>query len=819
MRRRRRAGNAAAATIDVVRRWAADAVADFRFALRVLTRHKTFAIAAIATLALGIGATATVFATIDAVLLRPLPYRDPGALVRIWSANPRGIPRNDVSPPDYFDWREQARTFEDMLAFAPEDTAVGGAGGAVSFKGAAVTANAAVLLGVQPLLGRWFTAAEARRTTEDVVVISEGLWRERFASDPAILGRPLQIDGESSTVIGVMPERFAFPTAETRLWRPLPLAWRNQSRSARFLGVLGRLRDGVSERAAAADLAAAAGRLQQEFPQTNRGWGVTVLPLHESIAGGSRTSLLVVLAAVAALLLIACANVAGLMMARGVARQREFAVRTAIGAARGRLVRQQIVESAAFATFGGAAGLLVTIIACSTIRSSHAIGIPLLDRTVVDARAVVMLAAVSGVAAALAGLTTVLSGVVRFGTTTIAAGGRVTLGNIRVRRIVVGAQIAASTVLLAGGLLLVRTFEKLTSVDAGFDSRHTLLATVSLPGSRYPRDSRARFFDRAIESLRTLPGVEIAGAGGPLPLSGQDGLMRFGVSVEGRAPDSTAPDRAYLRWTAGDYFAAMGIPLRRGRALAASDTRDSPAVAVVDEALSARFFAGEDPVGRRIRLSNETSWRAIVGVVGSVRQTALDRDAEPHLYIPEAQLPSPTLALVLRGRGDPRSLVPLAREAIATLDPELPLSEVRTADDLVAGSVAGRRFNALVLGVFAVAALLLTLVGVYGVVAQSVAQSVKTMGIRLALGATAASVLREHVMRTAGFAAISTAAGTLMACAVAPLLRGLLFGVSPRDPVSLGLAAGILMLAALAAAYVPARQVLKLDVVNALRAD
>jgi putative ABC transport system permease protein len=799
-------------------RLAADARQDLRYASRLLARQKAFTAAAVATLALGIGANTAIFTVVDVLLLRPLPYRDPSRLVRVWSANPRGIPRNAVSPADYFDWREQAAGFDSLAAFVSYDVTLTGAGEPARLTAADATANLAETLGATPLAGRWLTADEMRGAGLDVAVVGESLWRERFGSAPDIVGRSIVIDGRPRTIVGVMPRTFRFPAADDRLWTPLGDGSRSESRSAHYLGVVGRLAPCVTVDGAREGLRAVARRLETAYPDSNRGWAVTVTSLRDSLVGDVRTRLLVLLGAVAAVLLIACANVASLMLARGVARARELGVRAAMGATRGRLLRQQTIEGLLLSLLGGAAGVALAAWSLQVLRKTSGVDLPMLERVSLDAR---VLAWVATVTFACGILTALVPG---WKASRLEAGAalhgsaRATGRSIRTRQAIVLAQVAVATALVIGGVLLIRSYDRLSRVPIGFNAGATLLADVSLPSARYPRAARAPFFSRALQDIRALPGVVAAGAGGPLPLSGQDGLLRFGIQIEGRDPAEARANRAYLRWATPGYLEAMGIALRSGRLFRDGDTADAAPVAVIDEVLQRRYFGGVDPIGKRVKLSND-GWREVVGVVDAVHQSALDRDRDPHFYVPEAQYPSFALTVVIRTRGEPAAMTPSVRAVVQRLDPQLPLSGVRTLEDVVAGATAPRRFNAWLLSLFAAVAAALTLIGVYGVVSQVVAQSTREMGVRIALGATRGDIVSLVVGRALRTSMAGIACGWLLAWAIVPALRGMLFGLAPRDPATFVVVACALVAAAAAAAYIPARRIMRLDVLAALRVD
>jgi putative ABC transport system permease protein len=820
MRRRRRNAYRGHPLHTIVTRWSVETWQDLKFAMRLLARQKMFAAAVVATFALGIGATTAMFSLVDGVLIRPLPYEHPDRLIRIWSSNPRGIPRNQISPPDFFDWREQARGLSALAGFHAFDMTLTSGGDPLRVTGATGTANLAQTLGARPLAGRWFVDAETRGKGEAVVVVSERLWRERFGSDPALIGRSIIVDGFPRAVVGIMPRSFQMPHGSVRIWLPLPDELRTGFRSARLLGAVARLDAGVTVDAARDSLLGVARHLASTYPDADRGWSVTVVPLTEAIVGDVRRPLLVLLAAIAAVLLIACANVAGLLLARGVARSRELAVRTAVGATAGRLLRMQLVEAAALAGFGGAAGLALAAWCLQSIQFVRGLGLPLLDRVSLDARGVAAAAGLSLVCALATGLWPAWKASRQSGPDAMGSGMRTTGSQVRARQAIVFAQIAVATALVAAGALLIGSFQRLTSVPTGFSADRTLLADVSLPGVRYARDTRGPFFASLLERIRALPGVQAAGAGGPLPLSGLDGLLRFALTLEGRQPPADGRQRAYLRWATPDYFKAMGIELRAGRTFSESDTATSAPVAVIDSELARRYFPGENAIGRRVRTPmDQNRFREVIGVVAAVRQSALDRDEEPHVYVPQAQLPSTDLTLVIRANGDAMALAPDVRRILTGFDAELPLANVRPLAELVAGSAAPRRISALLLSAFAAFALLLTLVGVYGVVSQVVVQSTREIGVRVALGATTRDVLSLVVTRTVKLAIGGVVAGSILAFFATPALRAMLYGIGPRDPLTLVGSGALLTAAAALAAYLPARRILRLDVMNALRVD
>ena len=614
-----------------------------------------------------------------------------------------------------------------------------------------------------------------------------------------------------------MPRAFAFPTRDDRLWTPLADSWRHQPRSSHFLGVVGRLRPGASIDGARTLLQTIARRIDDGSPATNRGWSVTVVSLRQSVVEDVQRSLLVLLAAVACVMLIAAANVAGLLLARGVARSRELALRAALGSTAARIVRAQVMESVVLACAGGCVGIAVAFCGLRIFQAVGS-GVPMLDQATLDRRVL-----------SVAFLLTLIAGIVagalpawKSARLAVTSGGRLdarhSTSATRLRHAIVCVQIAVATGMVVAGLLLIRSFSRLLTVDVGFESAGALLADVSLPAAHYPKDGRALFFSRSLDAIRLLPGVQAAGAGGPLPLSGQDGLLRFGLLVEGRAAE-TGSDRAYLRWATPGYFAALRVPIKAGRAFAESDQPSSTPVAIIDEALANRFFHAERPLGRRVKISADSGWRQIIGVVGSVHQMTLERDVEPHIYVPEAQMPSPSLTFVVRADQEAMALAAGVRESIGQVDPQIALGRVRTLDDVVAGAVAGRRFSMLLLVAFAAIAVALTIVGVYGVVAQSVQQSTRELGVRLALGAHPHTVVSSVLSKNLRLAAFGVAGGLIGARLCGPLMAGLLYGVAPTDTVAQIAAVAFVSAAAAFAAYLPARRILRIDVVDALRVD
>jgi putative ABC transport system permease protein len=792
---------------------------DLRYAIRTLTKSPGFTLAAVLTLALGIGANAALFSVINAVLLRPLPYRDPGRLVTLWESDARhGLDREPVSPPNYLDWRAQTRTLEDAAAYRYWGFAVTGAGEPERVTGARVSASLFPLLGVRLAAGRAFTADEDRFGSGAVAVISDALWRRRFGSEPGAVGRSVTLNGGSFTIVGVLPPDAGLPDAD--VWVPLAVEpFALTQRGARSLTVVGRLRPGATLEQARAELHAIAGRTSAAFP-ASAGWDVAVVPLKDRLVAGVRPTLLLLWAAVGFVLLIACANLANLMVARAMAREQEMALRTALGAGRGRLVRQLLTESVLVALAGGAAGLLLAGLGVeSLLRLSPSL--PRTSEVGVDGAVLVFTLALSIAAGLGFGLVPAWHAATTEPGRSLKEGGRATEGKrlSAFRSAAVASEVALALMLLFGAGLLVRSLTRLQAVDPGFQSSHVLTMSVSLPGSRYGEESRkAQFFGQLLDRVARLPGVAAAGVVSHLPLAGR------GLNADVRADHGpeTSMLADYVSATPG-YFRAMGIPLLAGRQLGEGDGPQSPPVVVISDRLARRLWPGQDPVGRRVAvgasIGADTSPRVIVGVVGDVRASGLESEPGAAVYAPFAQNAWPTMSVVVRSSADPVQLAAAVRRQVLAQDPDQPVYAVRTLDDVLGASLASRRVQMLLLGAFALAALALAAVGVYGVVAQTVRRRTHEIGVRVALGAQRRDVLRLVVGRGMRPVGIGVLAGGVAAAATGRLLRGLLYGVTPADPTTFVAAAIFLAVIALVACVLPARRAVRVDPVVALRSE
>jgi len=800
---------------------------DLRHATRRLRRSPGFTALAVLTVGLGVGATTAMFSAVNGVLLKPLSYPEPDRLVMIrgaTSAHP-GTP-GVVSYPDYRDWRHESRSFEEVAALRTAAVTLAGPGGPERIDGARVTASFFQALRVAPALGQSFREELDRPGGESVVVLGDGLWR-RLGADPALVGRSVTLSGRPHTVIGILPRSFRPPREVERAEAFVPLALDGEGleqRGNRSLVAIGRLRSGVSIEQARAELAQVALHLEKEHPDSNTGVGAMVESLHADTVGELRRPLLVLLGAVAFLLLIACTNVANLVLPRALARRRELAIRAALGARRSRLVQELLTESLLLGVVGGAAGVALAYWGLDALVSVAPASTPRLQDIALDGRVLGFSLALSLLTGVAFGLLPALSASRTDVHAALHESGRSpALARHPGARLLVVAEIALSLVLMAGAGLLLESFRRLLAVDPGFDPRNVLTLAVSLPDTGYPSpDQRASFYAELVERVRMLPGVVSAAGITPLPLGG-DIATRF--TVEGRpAPAPGQKPRAEYRAVTAGYFETMRIPLRKGRTVDAGDRRGAPAVAVVNETLAAQVFPGQDPLGQRIRIGIGTDDSdpltfEVVGVVGDVRPFGPRIVAPLEVYVPQPQQSWRWMSLVVRTSGDPVSLTGALRRQVAALDSELAVYDVRPLLELLSDRLAASRFVMALLGGFALLGLALATVGVYGVVAGSVERRTGEIGLRLAVGADSGDVLRLVLGQAARLAAAGVTLGLLAAFALTRVLQSLLFGVSPTDPATFAAVAGVLAMAALLASYLPARRASRLDPAAVLREE
>ena len=797
---------------------------DIRYALRTLWKTPGFTLTAIVALALGIGANTAIFTVVKGVLLSPLPYSDSQELVMVWDSKPsRGWTTFAVSPGNFLDRSKEGRSFEQLVAF--NETSIVDAGGVepVSRLGYLVSDGFFALVRTQPTRGRAFLPEEFTPGKDKVAVLSDGLWKSRFGGRDDVLGRPVTFNGEPYTIVGVMPPTFRMPSKSELL---LPLAFTAEDaeqRGGHYLWTMGRLKPGVSAAAAEEDMRGIAARSEAAHPESNNGWTAKVTPLYEQMVGAIRPALLMLTAAVGFVLLIACGNVANLLLARSETRRAEMAVRAALGAGRGRLVRQLLTESVVLAALGGALGLLLAYWGLDVLRALRPDGLPRIDSIRLDTGVLLFTAGVALVTGLVFGTAPAVYASRTRISETLKEGGRAvspTAGR-RLRGVLVSAQVALSLVLLIGAGLQVRSLMRLLHVDPGFDTSNALMFEVSLPDRRYP-DSAAQvaFFEKAVEAVRALPGVESAAVVTAVPLS--DSQLIFSLEeIEGKPPAAPG-DNQSANWYAvtPDYFKTLRLPLQRGRVFTPEDRAGAPRVMLINEAFARRMFPGEDPIGRRVRIGVDSdAKREIVGIVGDVRHYGLDQEATMQMYEPLAQRPWDTASLVLRTTVPASTLSQPARQAILSIDREQPVSTAATLDELVARSTGQRRFSLLLVSVFAATALFLTAIGLYGVVSYFVSLRTHEIGVRLALGATRREILTLVVGQGMRLALVGVAVGLAAAFAVTRLLTGLLFGVSATDPITFAAtAAGVAAVTLFASAF-PAWRAARVSPSAALRCE
>ncbi|HEX8119431.1 MAG TPA: ABC transporter permease, partial [Pyrinomonadaceae bacterium] len=804
---------------------------DVRFGARTLGRNPGFTLAAVLTLALGVGANTAIFSVVNELLLQPLPYRDAERLVLLWERSPGGMSQNPTSRANFRGWREQGTVFEGMAAFSDRSFALTGDGEPEEVSVQLATPELFRVLGVEPILGRTLSEEDARPDSPPTVVLSYGLWKRRYGADPAILGKRLTLNGVPVTVAGVLPQTFKWhirTNANTgrppEIWTLLAMPTEGPATRGRSIFVVARLKPGVSLPQAEAEMKAIHARLEQDAPQFNKGYGTEVIPLRDQLVGNVRPALLVLLGAVGFVLLIACANVANLMLSKAAAREKEIALRTALGASRMRVVRQLLTESLLLSLLGSLLGLLVAwwgikalaAISPRDVANLQGVG---LNLTVLGWTLAVSLltAAVFGLAPALEAARVDLNDALKEGSK--GAGGQGGRGG-RLRGALVVAEVALALVLLISAGLLLKSFDRLRHVDAGFDTGNVLTMALRPPSGKY-RENRqlVTFFRQAAERIRAVPGVRAAGVVNFLPLHGGIGA-RTDYTVEGRpAPPPGHAPSTLVRVADGGYFGAMGIPILRGRNFTEAEEAEARHVVLISESLARQHFPGEDPIGKRITvpMSEKPAATEIVGIVGDVRYESLTDEAQPAVYLPPAELPYPFMTFVVRTAGDPASMAPAVRRELGAIDPDQPVSDVQTLSQVMADTVGRARFNTLLLGLFAGLATLLAAVGIFGVMNYSVALRTRELGLRMALGAQPGRVLLLVLRQGLVLTLIGIGIGLLGALALTRLMSSLLFGVEATDPATF--AAIVLLLAAvsLIACYVPARRATRIDPLIALR--
>ncbi len=806
------------------KRWEDEMIQDLRFGVRMLLRHKGLTFVTVLSLAFGIGANTAIFSVVNAVVLRPLPFREPERLVRIWQDKPvAGLRQMPVSAGNVTVWRNQAKSFEGVAAFYQMASVFTGESEPEQVPGARVSVEFFPVLGLQPMLGRNFTPEEDQPGANRVVLLSHSFWQRRFGGDPGVLGRTITMDHKNSaTVIGVMPAEVSYP-GKSEFWQLLALKDRNRH-GMRHLSVIARRKPGVTVAQAEAEVKLIHEGLQKQFPDDYKEWGVEVVALHESVVGNVRRALFVLFGAVGFVLLIACANVANLLLARAAARQKELAVRAALGAGRFRLIRQMLTESALLAALGSAAGLLLAVLGVRTLLALDPPGVPRLAQVGIDGRVLVFTLVATVVVGLLFGLAPALqlskpdlNRTLKEGAAQ-AARGRQRFRGQGLRGFLVVTQTALALVLLVGAGLLLKSFIKLRQVELGFDPTHAVSLTIAPAFNRFAEKQRTNeYYRRMIESLAAAPGVTAVGAVTGAPLSGA--YMSDAILIAGRpAPEPAEKQRAYLSVISPDYFRAAGTPLKQGRSLTDDDREGSPRVALVNEALARRYFPDANLMGQRISLRGEPDKPyEIVGVVADLKQFGIDKEVQPIFYVSYWQREMAFMNLVVRSTGEPSALIPALRNRIRTVDPYAPIVRVRTLEETVGEAVAQPRFYTLLLTIFSAIALLLAVIGLYGVMSYAVSQRTHEIGIRMAVGAQPGDVLRLFLRQGIALVGIGLALGLGGALALTRVLTSLLFDVRETDPLTFASVALLLAGVALLACWIPARRAAKVDPMIALR--
>jgi predicted permease len=797
---------------------------DVRYGIRTLARVPGFTFIAIVVLALGIGANTAIFSVVNGVMLKPLAYRNANELVVLWEKM-KQTDTLDLAPDDFVEYRARAQSFEQVAASVKQGYTLTGNDEPLRMDGAEVSANLFQLLGVEPLLGRGFLAEEDKPGASHVVVLSYSLWQRQFGGDKKILNQTIRLNGEPHTVVGVMPADFQYPPpllrgnaleARSELWTPL-LVETMQGRNSHGLLAIGRLKKGVSFEQARAEVDIIAEQRDEKTRASHNGIGANLLLLHEQVVRKIRPALLILLGAVGFVLLIACANVASLLLVRAAARQKEIAIRSALGAGRRRIVQQLLIESLLLALPGGGLGLLLAEWGNTLLLKLGASNIPRVDQIGTDSRVLLFTFGVSLVTGILFGLVPALKASSPNLVETLKESGRNSTGSTnRLRSALMVTEVALALVLLVGAGLLIKSFWQLQQVDPGFKVENLLVMETTLPVTKYAEGyQQTAFYQQALEKLSSLPGVQSSAIVNIPPLSGRRGVDAF--EIEGSANSRNVSDvpLADYRSISADYFQVMGISVLSGRAFTPGDTASAPLVAIVNQATARRYFQDENPLGKRIKTKDE--WRTIVGVVSDVRQSGLDEQAATHLYVPFFQLPQGRMGWVVRTTTEPLNLLASIRNQIYEVDKDQPVYNVHTMERILAESLSQRRLNMLLLGTFSATALLLSLVGIYGLIANSVTQRTREIGIRQALGAQKRDVLRMMIKQGMLLTLTGIGIGLLAALMLTQFLKGLLHEVNDKDPLTFAGVALLLAAVALLACYLPARRVTKVDPMVALR--
>ncbi len=813
--------------------WRKNMIADFwqdlRYGARMLRKNPGFTLIAVVTLALGIGANTAIFSVVNTVLLRPLPYQDPDRLMMIRETKLPQLPEFSVSPGNFLDWKKQNTVFEQLVAIGPSPFSLTGTGDPERLSGMRVSDGFFAMLGVRPQIGREFLPEEDQPGHNNVVILSHGFWQRRFGTDPNILNQAITLDGKSYTVIGVMPSTFHFVDRLNDLWTPMAFtAEQAQNHGGHSLAAIGQLKSGITLDRARTEMSMIAERLAAQYPDVNTGWNVKITPLLEFTVKSIRPALLVLLGAVVFVLLIACANVANLLLARAASRQKEIAIRVALGAGRWRIVRQLLTESVLLALAGGVLGLLLAKWGMDVLLTLAPQNLPRISDVSLDGRVLIFTATVTLLTGIIFGLIPALQVSKPKLSETMKDGGRgSTEGGRRqlIRNALVVLEVASALVLLVGAGLMIKSFTRLQKVDIGFNADNALTVSLSLPKSKYPEENQQiAFYQQLLEKVRNLPGVQTVGATSGVPLSNEDFVLAFLIQGQPALAQGLGQTTNYYSVSA-DYFKAMGIPLIRGRLLTERDTKDSTNVALINETMAKKIFPDEEPIGKRITFDvrqDKPAWLEIVGIVGDVKHYSLDQATTMQTYGPYLQQTLSFMTLVVRAAGDPTNLTAAIRSEVLNLDKDQPISTVSTLDQFVSTSIAQQQFSMLLFIIFAAVAMTLASLGIYGLLSYSVTQRTHEIGIRLALGAQTSDVLRMVVRQGLLLAVVGIVCGIATAITLAKLTSSfseLLYDVKATDPLTFAVIAVALLCVALLACYLPARRATKVDPMIALRGE
>ena len=808
---------------------------DMRYGARMLLKSPGFTVVAVLTLALGIGANTAIFSVVNFVLLRPLEYANPDQLVMVWERNTKkGWNESPTSFADFVDFRDNAKSVE-LVAFTDTNFNLTGGDQPERVAGLRVSANLFSLLGVNPARGRWFAPGEDKPGAGHVLILSYGLWQRSFGGNSNLVNQTVQLNGQSYTVVGVMPPTFKFPPAfsatttseelisNADLWVPLTTDDVPLIRNIRNLKMIGRLQAGVAPQQAQAEINSIASRLAREYPDVNAGLESVVIPLHEQIVGDVREALLILLGAVVLVLLIACANIANLLLSKATARHKEIAIRTALGANRGRLLRQLLTESTLLGLLGGVFGFLVAYAGSKTLVSFGSFSIPQLTDFSFDMKVPLFALVVSLLTSLIFGLAPAIDASNPNLNEALKEGGRSSSGGAtraRLRNALVITEVALAVVLVTASGLMLRSFVRLQGTSSGLNPHNLITLELELPDVRYHAAQQQTLFQQQLlQRVGSLPGVQNAATVDNLPFSGN--AFNTSFTIEGRptGPTTETP-RAYYRVISPDYFPAIGIELHKGNQFTDRDTAEQPGVAIVNETAAQRYWPGVDPLGKRIkrgRPESKNPWLTVIGIVSGSRQLSLKEGSQPEIYVPYLQNPGLTFTLVARTASDPRSLTGALRKEVLSADREIPAVNLKLMEELISNSVAKERFYVLLLGVFAALALILAAVGVYGVMSYSVILRTRDIGIRMALGARPVDIFKHIVGQALVLGLIGLGVGIVLAIASTRVMSSLLYGINATDPLTLAITSLVLLAVALLASYLPARRATRVDPLVTLR--